>query len=364
MDMKFRYHRMNKINRKQTVLSALILFMVVLTSCSPKASAATETRVPVITAGPDSTATPTPFQPVLAESPTSVVLESTPTVQVEKPIWGDYPAPQVFPYYLGIPAPADLVKQPKGQINILLLGSDQRPYDGGFRTDTMILITLSPDGEVSLTSFPRDLYVYIPGWMMQRLNTAYGYGGFNSLAMTFEYNFGVKPDYFVLINFDGFRSIINSLGGVTVNVAQNFSDARDGYYPNYYTVYAGPVYMDADTALWYVRSRYSSSDIDRLRRSQEVLQAIGLKLLSLDGLNRVPELYNAYKNNVDTNLSLEACLKLLPAINLLSDPSGIRRYVIGYQQAYDWVEPSTGAQVLVPLYDEISVVMHQALNAP
>ena len=75
---------------------------------------------------------------------------------------------------------------------------------------------------------------------MQRLNTAYGYGGFNTAGLTFEYNFGVKPDYFVLVNFNGFRSIINSLGGITVNAASTFSAAREGYYPDLYTVDAGP----------------------------------------------------------------------------------------------------------------------------
>ncbi|MFC2064459.1 LCP family protein [Chloroflexota bacterium] len=182
--------------------------------------------------------------------------------------------------------------------------------------------------------------------------------------MTFEYNFGVKPDYFVMVNFNGFRSVINSLGGVTVNAASTFSAAREGYYPNLYTVQAGPVLMDAETALWYVRSRYASSDIDRLRRAQEVLQAIGLKIFSLDGLNRVPELFDAYKTNVETNLTVESCLRFLPALNLLTDPTGIRRYVIGYDQAYDWLEPSTGAQVLLPIPESIRGVLYEALNVP
>jgi anionic cell wall polymer biosynthesis LytR-Cps2A-Psr (LCP) family protein len=120
--------------------------------------------------------------------------------------------------------------------------------------------------------------------------------------------------------------------------------------------------MDSETALWYVRSRYSSSDIDRLRRAQEVLQAIGLKLFSLDGLNRASELYNTYRANVDTNLSLEACLKLLPALNLIKDPSGVKRYVVGYDQAYDWIDPGTGAQVLIPLPDKIRILLQQAVN--
>lgn len=336
---------------------------LVISACGPAASISPMNKPVVITASPNSTATATPFQPDLNEVATPVFTDYSESTQVAPDFasWGDYPAPQVYSPYFQIPAPASIIPQPKGQVNILLLGSDQRPNDYGFRTDTMILITVSPDGKVSLTSFPRDLYVYIPGWMMQRLNTAHGYGGFDTSIMTFEYNFGIRPDYFILINFDGFRSIINNLGGITVNSGQPFSDARSGY-PDGYNVNAGPVFMDSETALWYVRSRYSSSDVDRLRRAQEVLHAIGLKLFSLDGLNHASELYNTYRSNVDTNLSLESCLKLLPALNLIKDPSTVKRYVVGYDQAYDWIDPGTGAQVLIPIPAEIRSLLEQAVN--
>jgi len=357
--------------KKIHIITILLVFLlsglsIIISSCSPAAPTSISIKPVVITASPNSTPTATPFQPDLYDLATPVFTDFTDYSESTQVVpdfasWGEFPAPQVYSPYFQIPSPASIIQQPKGQFNILLLGSDQRPNDGGFRTDTMILITISPEGKVSLTSFPRDLYVYIPGWMMQRMNTAHGYGGFNSTAMTFEYNFGIHPDYFVLINFDGFRSIIDSLGGITVNAGKYFSDSRSGY-PNGYSVNAGPVFMDSETALWYVRSRYSSSDIDRLRRSQEVLQAIGLKLFSLDGLNRASELYNTYRANVDTNLSLEACLKLLPALNLIKDPSGVKRYVIGYDQVYDWTDPGTGAQVLIPIPEEIRILLQQAVN--
>jgi len=337
----------------------ILLGSLVLTACGTSSNSQTAVASPILmTIPPDATATATPFQPDLGQE-SGTVGNPQSTAQPTFATWGDFPAPQVFPVYTQVPPPVNHLPQPSGQVNILLLGSDQRPNDSGFRTDTIILITLNPDGRASLTSFPRDLYVYIPGWMMQRINSAMGFGGFNALRLTFEYNFGITPDYYVLINFDGFRRIINNLGGITVNVGQTFSDARSGY-PNGYAVYPGPVAMDSETALWYVRSRYSSNDIDRLRRAQEVLQAIGQKLFSLDGLNHVPDLFNTYKSTVETNLTLDATLRLLPAANLIHDPSSIRRYVIGYDQAYDWVEPSTGAMVLLPVYPEIQKILQQA----
>jgi LCP family protein required for cell wall assembly len=202
---------------------------------------------------------PTPFQP-LAPTPTYIpTLFPTPTnppptlaptqgvISGETRTWADHPGPTVWPD-IEIPAPVGLLAQPAGQVNILLLGSDQRPNTGGFRTDTMILLTINPEqGTASMTAFPRDLYVYIPGWTVQRLNTAHQFGGFESTALTFEYNFGVRPDHYVLVNLWSFESAIDSLGGIDVDVAMTLTDHRDGY--GYYTVSAGNVHMDRETAM-------------------------------------------------------------------------------------------------------------------
>lgn len=122
--------------------------------------------------------------------------------------------------------------------------------------------------------------------------------------------------------------------------------------------------MDGDTALWYARSRYTTSDIDRLRRAQEVIQAIGYRLLSFDIITRMPELYKLYKDTVSTDLNLSDALKLLPTAKTLIESENINRYAIGYGPAYDWVEPYTGAMVLLPNRYLIKEIMREALNAP
>jgi LCP family protein required for cell wall assembly len=275
--------------------------------------------------------------------------------------WEDYPGPTVWPD-IEIPAPVGILPQPADQVNIVLLGSDQRPQAGGFRTDTILLLTLSPSQKtVSLTSFPRDLYVYIPGWTIQRINTAFGWGGFETLALTMEYNFGVRPDYYVLMNFWSFVDVIDSLGGISVNVAYTLTDHRDGY--GDYTVPGGVVNMDGETALWYVRSRYSSSDFDRGRRQQEVLQAIFQRLLSLDALARAPQLYQLYAQNVTTDMTFDQMSDFLPLASKITDPSLIKHYYIGPSQVYSWVN-SVGSQVLVPIQTAVLEVMRQALNSP
>jgi len=330
----------------------------------------------IVMAAANATPTPTPFQPV-PPTPTYIPTSfptpipaptDTPSAPPEPEIvegqsrsWADYPGPTIWPDIV-IPAPVGILPQPAGQINILILGSDQRPEDGGFRTDAMILATLNPNlGTVNLTSFPRDYYAYIPGWTVQRLNTAQVYGGFALTQMTFEYNFGVRPDHYVLIGMNAFKEVIDSLDGVDVQVGQTLTDWRDHY--GYYTVTAGNVHMDGETALWYARSRYSTSDLVRNRRQQEVLEAIFEKLLSLNAVGRAPELYQAYIQNVTTDLSLEDIQPLLPLAAQLGDSSKIHRYAIGAGQVYNWINFS-GAQVLMPIREAVIAEMRQALNSP
>ena len=274
--------------------------------------------------------------------------------------WSDYPGPVVWPD-IQIPPPTGILPQPSGQINILLLGSDQRPYEGGLRTDTIMLLTLNPAaGTANLTSFPRDLYVYIPGWTVQRINTAFGYGGFQMLATTMEYNFGVRPDYYALVNLWSFVEVIDSLDGIDVQIGQDLCDHRDDY--GTYCVQAGTQHMHGETTLWYVRSRYTTNDLDRNRRQQEVTLALFARLLSLNGLSRVAELYDIYQDNVTTDMSFKQMTDLLPLAAQLTDFSRIHHYYIGFEHVIPWVNYS-GAQVLLPVREAVLQVMRQALNS-
>lgn len=309
------------------------------------------------------TPTPTPFLPDFS-------VEAPPDQPVSVVELGDVSSSPDFANFLppsaasdiAIPNPVTRLTQPEGQVNILLLGSDQRPADGGFRTDVVLLLTLNPaGGSASLTSFPRDLYVYEPGWRVDRINAAFGRGEFQMLADTMEYNFGVRPDHYVLVNFEGFRTIIDALGGITVQVAQPLSDERDG--PGDFSVPSGAVTMDGETALWYVRSRGTSSDFDRTRREQEVLEGVFWKLLSLDGITKAPDLYEQYKQTVITDIGIEDILPLLPLAANLGSTGNIHRNVIGPEQV-DPFTTSGGGAVLLPKYDVILEIMRQALDSP
>jgi len=256
------------------------------------------------------------------------------------------------------------LQKPEGQVNILLLGSDVRPNDGGFRTDSIIWVSLNPKGEfVSAISFPRDLFINIPGMGENRINVAFPRGGFDLLADTFETNFGVRPDHYVLIDFNGFKSIINNLGGIDVQTSQNLYDTCPKWInaSGYCSVGPGLVHMNGEVALWYARSRYTSNDIDRAKRGQEVIEAIFKRLMSLDVILKAPDLYNAYTSYVQTDVSLGTVLKLLPLANQIYNNGDIRNYVIGFDQVYSWVTYQ-GAQVLLPYENRIQEVFIEALN--
>ena len=295
----------------------------------------------------DADPTPTPFQPlVVGYNP-----QETPPPNVPQD-------PQATPVPTQKP-----IEKPEGQVNILLLGSDQREGDYGFRTDTIIWVSLNPkDKFVSAVSFPRDLFVEIPGRGENRINVAFGLGGFDLLASTMEVNFGVRPDYYVLIDMSGFTSVINNLGGINVQVEKNLSDSCAKWInqSGWCSVGPGLVNMNADVALWYVRSRYSTNDVERARRAQEVIVAIFKRLMSLDAVLKAPDLYNAYTNYVQTDMDLATVVAMLPLAKSMYEDSDIRHHVIGFDHAYSWIT-SAGASVLVPDKALIRELMIEAL---
>jgi polyisoprenyl-teichoic acid--peptidoglycan teichoic acid transferase len=336
---------------RRTVLFPLLILSLLVSACGASGEFAHAGQTP----------TPTPFLPnfggEVPEEEEVVVIDGDPG-----PANVGTFAPPSAASDVAVPEPLGSLAQPEGQINILLMGSDQRPNDGGFRTDVNLLLTLNFEGQsVSLTSFPRDLYIYQPGWRVDRINGAQARGGFELSSQTMEYNFGVHPDHYVLINFAGFVSLIDALGGITVNVGEGLTDEREG--PGDFSVPAGNVAMDGETALWYVRSRGTSSDFARTRRQQEVLIGIFFRLLSLDAITRAPELYEQYKQTVITDLGITDVLPWLPLAASVNGNGQIHRYAIGADNV-DSFTTSSGGAVLIPQREDVITIMKQALSSP
>ena len=390
-------------------LTPVIFIALSLTTCNafPSANPAKFEPSPsvmvMVTVPPDATVTPTPFQPQYYESPTAspTIISPNPSSTVTNPtevpsalsyetptpllitatpdaaalLPQDWVPPNIYqPNYAPPPMP---VLTDTDTVTFALLGSDSR---GGtyFRTDTTVIAALRPrSGQVTLISIPRDLWVYIPSYGMNRINTAYEYGEINgypgggpaSLKDTLLYNLGLRIDHLAIVDFDGFRQIVDTLGGIDVPVACPYTDwhlidpSYDPYNENnwsLYTVGPGVVHMDGDLSLWYARSRQKSSDFDRGRRSQEVLRAIYHKGLQAGVITKIPQLFNELSYTVNTDLDLTDLLQLAP-LSLHLTNADIRSYYISKSLVMAWTTPA-GASVLLPNSAAIQAMLTDALS--
>jgi LCP family protein required for cell wall assembly len=252
-------------------------------------------------------------------------------------------------------------------LNIALIGEDNESIDqaaGVFRTDTMIVLHINLDTQtVSMLSLPRDLIVWIAGWEMQRLNLAWGRGeavgwtdgGWGLFRQTVLYNFGIELHYYALVDFTGFKAIIDRLGGVTIAVdcpIQGYLftgeyDENDEPIFELTTLPVGVHTLDSTEALWYARTRRNSSDFDRGRRQQQILRAVFNQGRDLGLLDDFPALWGEVQQISETNLPLEVILQLIP-LGLQLEPTDIENHFfrLGLETA-SWTTPA-GESAQVP----------------
>jgi len=269
--------------------------------------------------------------------------------------------------------------QKKERVNILLLGIDQREDQyGPWRTDTMIVLTIDPENMTAgMLSIPRDLWVPIPGYSENRINTAHYTGdlkkfpgGGPALATkTVQYNLGITIHYYVRVNFSGFIKAIDTIDGIDIYVEKEiddplYPDNAYGYDPLY--IPAGLQHMDGELALKYARTRHSGSDFDRLQRQQQVIMAVRDKVLRFELLPqllpKLPELLKTVGDAVQTDLQLKEMLNLVQLASQIDDEH-IKTAVIDSSMTVDTTTPN-GAQVLIPRRDEIRAVVDEIFGEP
>ena len=225
------------------------------------------------------------------------------------------------------------LKQTDGVTNILVLGKGGSGHPGGQLTDTMILVRINQsDKRIAMVSLPRDLQIKLPGGGINKLNYAFTYGwekekdqnkkndaGAQTAVAEVQEITGVPVHYYTVVDFVGFKELVDTLGGVTVNVEK---DIYDPMYPkdsfdakgNYvktdayqtFSLKAGEQKLDGTTALKYARSRETTSDFDRAKRQQKLLLAIKEKALSLGVLTnpvKISELMQDVGNHVKTSFN-------------------------------------------------------------
>lgn len=229
----------------------------------------------------------------------------------------------------------EIPEKEENRIDILLLGmrgqtkDEKEDFNGDFLADTIILASFDKETQkASIVSIPRDLYIEIPQHGKEKINAAYavgearGEGGGLQLSKLLVSSItGVYVDYAVRIDFEGFKKIIDDLGGIVIYRNSPFEEAkqwvqdgkkdktywelREGGWAFY--VPKGANIMNSEEALYYARSRYSSSDFDRMNRQQEVVEAIKSKALNLGIVAnpiKILNILDTLENNMRTDMSI------------------------------------------------------------
>jgi LCP family protein required for cell wall assembly len=254
----------------------------------------------------------------------------------------------------------------RGRINILFFGIGGPGHDGPYLTDTIILASIRPDKkDLALLSIPRDVLVEIPEVGLRKINEADAFGelkkvgsGGEAAGEAVSRAFDIPVDYYVRIDFSGFRKIIDDLGGVMIDVPESFSDAL---YPTadfgYKTVSfsAGRDLMDGARALQFVRSRHGTngegSDFARSRRQQLLMMALKDRIFSLSTLANPSKIANIFADlgdHLKTNLG---ALEIVRFANLARELNydAIHRLVLSEGEGEPLIaEMREGAYVLVP----------------
>lgn len=290
-------------------------------------------------------------------------------------------AQDVFPVFSALAEPSNQPDVTAGErVNILLVGVDYAPGRATQLTDTMLVVSLDPNGSASgMVSVPRDLYgVILPDGspFNRKLNTLMVYagahkkdfplGGVGTLKATIGKLLGVPIHYFAAINLLGFKQTVDAIGGVDITVLRAIRDPtyynEDGH-PEPFYLKAGAYHMDGHTALAFVRSRKGAGDNDftRADRQQQLLTAIREQLTAGNLLLALPGLLDAVKNTIATDVPADRIGELAQAIQD-ADMSQLQRVVLQPPE-YMHADPhSTAGYILVPDFEAIRAIGQQLLG--
>ncbi len=249
-----------------------------------------------------------------------------------------------------------------GRVNILLIAADSRENQktNTYNTDTLILASIDPaTKQIALLSVPRDTRVQIPkvGW--GKINSAAAYGGLNMTVALVQQLTGVKINGYIKTDFAGFKNIIDTLGGITVNVEKNMyyetGDVEDGYI----NLKKGVQVLDGEKALEYARFRHDAlADISRTARQQVVLKAVAQKLMEPGTILKIPTLIPQFYAAVETNLPLSDLIDMAKVAVHFDSSSVISQTLPGSFLSIDgisyWgVDPKQAKQVSSDLLNGI-----------
>lgn len=279
----------------------------------------------------------------------------------------------------GLPRIADdpqytMPENSKDRLDILVLGIRGKDdvADGGSLTDTILLFSLdTKTGRASLTSIPRDLTVRVTDDRTEKINTAYVLNGLDGTRRLYSRILGVGIDNVVVVDMQAFKDIVDQIGGVTIHLDKPFSESKqwagtasDSYV---FSLPAGNNTLNGDQALYYARSRYSSSDFDRSRRQMQIIFAIKQKL---DGLRLTSDPLKAFqlistaRKHIDSDLSIFDIGTIRELMSQASSLDKVRRYQLTTENVL-YETMASGTYELLPrggTFDHIREFFRTVLN--
>lgn len=214
-------------------------------------------------------------------------------------------------------------------LNVMLFGEDNAHGEEHGRSDTMIMMSIdNRHKKLKLTSFQRDTYVYIPGYGYNKINSSYTFGGAKLAIQTIEANFGIKVDRYAVVDFNSFIKIIDTLGGIDLELTQDEIDYinyqlyknKQSDIPTTITDLPGIVHLTGQQALWYARNRgldireeaigIDGDDWDRTSRQRKLLETLFNDMKSAD-LTKIVSIVSSVGPLVTTNLKKDEITALV-----------------------------------------------------
>ena len=272
------------------------------------------------------------------------------------------------PTLVDLPIPVWTEEEP---LNVVIIGLDTRANDVG-RADTIIVVSIDPVKKAAmLVSIPRDVVSLVPGHQNLRINELFGFGGAELVMESAEILLGIQIQYYITIDFDGFRRIIDELGGVEIDVKYDINDysfpnADDtGFDP--FVIKSGVHHMNGDTLLRYVRTRFDDprGDFGRIDRQQQALVALKSQLLTFQSIAKAPLFVDDLYSMVDTDFPVMSNFQkalALARLGLEIPRERIYSFVIDYDGnlVYD-DELDNGKKVLRPNLPAVRSMMEESL---
>lgn len=218
--------------------------------------------------------------------------------------------------------------------NIVVMGVDERDGDTG-RSNTLFVVMMDPkSNNVSLLSIPRDTMVKIPGRGWDKINHAFAFGGHKLTEQTVEEFLGIQINNYVVIDFRGFKDLVDAIGGIDIDVE------KDMYYEDPYDnlvidLQKGRQHLDGKTAIQYVRYRDEEGDIGRIKRQQHFMAAIYEKVTSSQIITKMPGLVKELLSMVKTDMPLTDMAKVARAMNTtMKEQKGLNMAMVPGEPVY------------------------------